>query len=333
MDKICYQSIYASHIADLISFKRALGFKYEEESRIFRRFDAFIIKEGINRIGITRDLFDKWRDQIPGESDNYKYARCVCLNQLAAYLSDIGIASYVSRLPKRRNSFIPYVFSKQEMNNLFEASNQLENRYRRMNSVIFSIPILLRFLYSTGLRIGEALALNNGDINLADNFLVVKDSKSGKERLVPLSETLSLSCKEYVKYKEKLPINISADAPFFISLNGARYTQSETYCWFRKLLMKSNIPFTGNDHKHRGPRIHDLRHTAACHALAQMAGKGMDLYCSLPILSAYLGHQSLKATDLYVRLTAEMYPELIHKMDIEYLTVFPQIEYENNRLF
>lgn len=332
MNEIFYQSIYAPYISDLISFKRALGFKYVEEARIFRRFDAFIVKEEIKQIGITRELFEKWRDQIPGESDNYKYARCVCLNQLAAYLSDVGITSHISRLPKRRSSFIPYIFSKQEINNLFEASNRIEISHRRMNSVIFSIPILLRFLYSTGLRIGEALSLNNEDINLSDNFLVVKDSKNGKERLVPLSETLSLSCKKYLKYKEKLPINIFADSPFFISLNGARYTQSEAYYWFRKLLIKCNIPFIGNEHQHRGPRIHDLRHTAACHALAQMAENGMDLYCSLPILSAFLGHQSLKATDLYVRLTAEMYPELIHKMDIEYLTVFPKIEYESNGL-
>ena len=58
----------------------------------------------------------------------------------------------------------------------------------------------------------------------------------------------------------------------------------------------------------------------------------MDLYCSLPILSAFLGHQSLKATDVYVRLTAEMYPELIHKVNTEYLTIFPKIEYEGNGL-
>ena len=268
MNDFFYKSVYAPYINDLIAFKRALGFKYNEEANIYRRFDTFIREEGVEQIGITRELYEKWRDRIPEESDNYKYARCVCANQLAAYLSDIGIPSTISRLPKRRDSFTPYVFSKQEMSALFEASNQLETNQKRMNSVIFSIPILLRFLYSTGLRIGEALSLNNEDINLSDNFFVVKDSKNGKERLVPLSETLTLSCKEYLKYKEKLPISVSIGNPFFIPLNGARYTQSEAYHWFRKLLIKSKIPFIGSEHKHRGPRIHDLRHTTACHALA-----------------------------------------------------------------
>lgn len=333
MNDILYRSIYGLHINDLISFKRALGFKYEEEARVFLRFDAFVIKENVTQIGITKELFEKWRDLIPHESDNYKYARCICVNQLASYLSDIGILSYISRLPRRRNTFVPYVFSKQEINTLFETSDRLESNQKRMNSVIFSIPILLRFLYATGLRISEALSLNNEDINLSDNYLTVKDSKSKKNRLVPLSDTLSNVCKEYLIYKQKLPITIYPDSPFFVSLNGSRYTQCEAYHWFKEVLRASKIPFIGNEHKHRGPRVHDLRHTAACHALAQMAENGMDLYCSLPILSVFLGHQSLKATDLYIRLTAEMYPELIHKMDIECLTVFPKIEYETNGFF
>lgn len=327
------QSIYTPYINEFISFKRALGFKYIEEERMLRRFDAFIMKDNITEVGITKDLFEKWRDSIPDESDNYKYARCVCANQLSIYLSDIGIPSYVSRLPRRRNTFTPYVFSKQEIDILFKTSDQLESNQRRMDSVIFSIPILLRFLYGTGLRISEALSLNNEDVNLSDDFLVVRDSKSRKERLVPLSGSLSNACKEYLSYKKKLPIIILPESPFFVSLNGSKYTQSEAYHWFKEILRLSNIPFTGNVHDHRGPRIHDLRHTMACHALVQMTENGMDLYCSLPILSAFLGHQSIKATDLYVRLTAEMYPDMIHKMDMECLTVFPKIEYEANGFF
>jgi integrase/recombinase XerD len=68
-----------------------------------------------------------------------------------------------------------------------------------------------------------------------------------------------------------------------------------------------------------------LRHTFAVHSLAKMAEEGMDLYCSLPILSTYLGHQSLRATNNYVRLTSEMYPELIRKIDIIGFDIFPKM--------
>ena len=77
--------------------------------------------------------------------------------------------------------------------------------------------------------------------------------------------------------------------------------------------------------------MHDLRHTFAVTALAVMAEAGIDLYASLPILSAYLGHQSLDATNYYVRLTANMYPSLIKDVDMIYLDVFPKFRnYEAN---
>lgn len=104
MNKV--QSIYTSYINEFISFKRALGFKYMEEARILRRFEIFVMKENMTQVGITKDLFEKWRDLIPNESDNYKYARCVCVNQLSTYLSDNGICSYISRLPRRRTPLL-----------------------------------------------------------------------------------------------------------------------------------------------------------------------------------------------------------------------------------
>ena len=57
--------------------------------------------------------------------------------------------------------------------------------------------------------------------------------------------------------------------------------------------------------KGRGPRLHDLRHTFAVHSVNQMVRQGVYLYRSLPILSIYLGHASVQATERYVRLTEE----------------------------
>ena len=94
------------------------------------------------------------------------------------------------------------------------------------------------------------------------------------------------------------------------------------YGWFRKILVRAGIPYAGG---HQGPRIHDLRHTFAVHSLAKMAESGLDLYCALPYLSTYLGHQSIRATNGYVRLTAEMYPGLLKNIDTVCLNVFPKI--------
>ena len=81
----------------------------------------------------------------------------------------------------------------------------------------------------------------------------------------------------------------------------------------------------------KSKRLDFLRHTFSVHSLAMMAESGVDLYCSLPILSTYLGHQSLEATNGYVRLTSEMYPGLLRDADMVCLNVFPNTdEYEAN---
>lgn len=76
--------------------------------------------------------------------------------------------------------------------------------------------------------------------------------------------------------------------------------------------------------RNRLPRVHDLRHTFAVSSLASMAEAGIDLYVSLPVLSTYLGHQSLEGTNHYVRLTAMMYPELLKDVNTVCLDVFPK---------
>jgi site-specific recombinase XerD len=195
-----------------------------------------------------------------------------------------------------------------------------------MNSYIIILPALFRLLYGTGIRINEALSLLDDDVNFEQNYLIVRDSKNGKERIIPISESLSSVCREYVKYRERMPVKRENNF-FFMSLNGSKCKHGVVYEWFRKILSKAEIPYKGN---HQGPRIHDLRYTFAVHSLAKMAEEGTDLYCALPYLSAYLGHQSIRATNGYVRLTADMYPNLLKNINIVCLNVFPKIEYHES---
>lgn len=68
-----------------------------------------------------------------------------------------------------------------------------------------------------------------------------------------------------------------------------------------------------------------FRHTFSVHSLKAMADSGLDLYYSLPILSEYLGHQSLEATDKYVRLVSDMYPDLLSEVNDICAYVFPEV--------
>ncbi len=308
--------------------KRSLGFKYSTGAFILHQLDLFAEQTEETSICINKEFATSWGKKRLHESDIYRYGRIRILAQFSSYLNDIGIQSYIPKLPHYpKSTFIPYIFSRNEIDAIFKASDSLTLETVNPASVIFSIPVLLRLLYATGIRIGEALNLKDEEVNLNENYLRVKDSKNGKERIIPISKSLVSVCEEYLKYRSHLPLGKIKSGYFFVSLNGNKCGQS-VRSWFKRCLEKADIPdIKGN----QIPRIHDLRHTFAVTALANMAESGIDLYASLPVLSNYLGHQSLEATNHYVRLTANIYPDLIKKVDMVCLDVFPKISnYESD---
>jgi integrase len=316
-----YSSIYGLHIKHFIEMKKVLGFKYKIGALILAQIDSLAAERVEISLGITKEFAESWGKKQLHESDSYQYDRIRFLAQFSSYLRDLGIQSYIPKLPPFPHStFIPYIYSQKEIEALFKACDEMRLSNVQMDSCIFCMPALIRLLYCTGLRIGEALALKMEDVSLDESYLRVRDSKNGKQRIIPISDSLTSVCNEYVKYRNQLSLGKRKSGYFFVKLDGNKCGYSIGK-WFKKCLNKAAIPYVGRWH---GPRIHDLRHTFAVTSLAHMAESGIDLYASLPILSNYLGHQSLKATEHYVRLTANMYPQLIKDLDMICLDVFPK---------
>jgi integrase len=184
------------------------------------------------------------------------------------------------------------------------------------------MPTLVRLLFATGLRIGEALALKMEDVNTDANFLIVRKSKNGKERIVPFTNSLSKVLTQYKFYREKLPC--LKGEQFFIKPNGENCNNLSTIInWWHKILSMANIPGRG---KIDGPRVYDARHSFCVKSMKKMIGEEKDLYYSLPVLSTYIGHTNLSSTDRYVRMTADMYPELLAKVESICSYIFPKLK-------
>ena len=317
------RSVYAVHIKDLLDLKQKLGIKYQIGKVLLFQIDKLAEERNEISPGITKDFADFWREKRPNESDQYRYDRVRYLIHFSLFLIDKGIDSYIPKLlPYKLNTFVPYIFTHEEILGIFSAVDALKMPVRSISSSqLFSMPTLFRILYGTGIRIGEALSLKESDINIEERYIRVSDSKNGKERIIPISESLASVCKEYKKWKGQLPFCKSNSTLMFVSPDGSKCTNLSANYWFRKCLSNRD---TSNNLSSRTPRIHDLRHTFAVRSLAQMAESGIDLYASLPILSTYLGHSSIGATNHYVRLTASIYPDLINDVDQVCLDIFPK---------
>jgi len=312
MNKFNYQSIYAPYFKQFIGIKKGLGFVSLRAEWIFLELDGFFLSKKVKEIGITKEQIDEWRSTRLNDAPVTIYTKYSVLSQFCKYLCKAGYNCYIPRLPATspQVSFTPYIFTNQQMADIFWAYDNFEMYDRHMSTAIFMMPALIRVLYGTGLRISEALSLKNKDADLANGCLYIRKSKNGDERIAPLSEGLVNVLKQYLQYRNRIPLSHLNDDNkfFFVSTLGTNCTQGTAYRWFKKALAVSGIPHQGD---HKGPRVHDVRHSYAIHSLEKMAKSGLDLYYSLPLLSKCLGHKSLQSTDRYVRLTAEMYPDLL----------------------
>lgn len=317
------QGLYKPYIGQYLDFKRSLGYKLRDVEYIFILFDRLTITRNETEIGITKELSDKWCAARPNESHGTRILRVSTLSLFARFLCNLGYPSYVPELLTRRRSFVPYIFSKDEVMALLSACDQCSLDHVTSDPTRMLMPALFRLLYGTGLRIGEALALKESDINLCEQYLIVRESKNGTERMVPMSGSLAAVCRQYqARKRSHLSKSRSTDL-FFVKNDHTSYRRSAIYRAFRQVLGEAGIPHRG---KSLGPRLHDLRHTFACHSLAAMAESGIDLYHSLPILSTYLGHRTLESTDKYVRLTSEMFPSVLKDVNAVCGYVFPEPE-------
>ncbi len=318
-----FKSIYALLIQEYINFKQSLGYKFELGNGL-QDIDSFFSSAGSTHIGVTRSESDQWCSKRPNETDVNRYKRSSHLRDFSRFLNDIGYESYVPRLPKNiPSTYTPHIFTKDEMIRLFSACDQID-AYHPNSTYRFCYPVFIRILSSTGLRKSEAIALTVGDVDLDQGTMLIREPKNERDRLLPFSSSLLAVLKEYSEH-----FNVGAEGwqPFLRQLDGKILNGDSAYRIFRKSLKFAGIPHGG---RKQGPCLHCLRHSFACASLAKMAEEGLDLYYCLPILSKYLGHASLEATEGYVRMTENVYPGIIADLNQVCPSIFPEVSHEES---
>jgi integrase len=334
MNKYVFKSILAPYMDSFLQMKETMGFGQVKFRVIFKEFDKFFIENDVTEPCITQSLISRWNATRVNDSCRTLYDKYSVISQFSKYMCHLGYPCYVPRLPRRLfNNFIPYIFTHEQIAQILKTCDSLVMLNNNMESKLFALPALFRLLYSTGLRISEATSLKNEDVDFERRFIIIRKTKNQRQRLTPLNVTMIEVMLQYRNARQRLPLpNLdNPDNFFFVSPSGKPLNKGNAYGWFRKILKKCGIPHLGKNH---GPRVHDLRHTCAVHSLMKQVKEGADIYCILPVISVFLGHKTIKGTELYIRLTQEMYPEIIKQEQSVTSFVFPsqpeiEPDYEN----
>jgi integrase len=306
-----------------VNIKRTEGYKYKDEADIFRKFNQFLTEKGITKPSISKETMDEWCKQSIYESRKSLSNRISAIRQFCIYLASLGYDVYLPEaVTKARNdAFTPYIFSHDEIKQIFITLDNLPSGRRYNSDTVY--PVLFRVLYGCGLRISEALELKIRDIDISKGIITIHHGKYDRKRIVLMSPSLhKICCDYYETYLKNLP----EDNYFFGNTDGKKRNRGSVGHFFKRILWQSNIPYLG---KGKGPRLHDLRHAFCCHSLKQMSDNGIDLYCALPVLSTYVGHTSIVATERYLRLTQDIFSDIELKMEELTNHIYPEVEYDD----
>ena len=155
-------------------------------------------------------------------------------------------------------------------------------------------------LASTGLRSGEALRLDRGDVALTAGILHIRRTKFRKDRLVPVHSSTLAVLRDYAKHRDATFPERKTPA-FFISSRGTRLSPTGLKAAFKAATSLANLDQNG-----KRLRPHDLRHRFAVKRLAIWHQERADVRAALPLLATYLGHARYSDTAYYVTAGADL---------------------------
>lgn len=325
-----YTRPLAEPIRNFVAEKRRIGYKFNSEAQMLRELDRFAEANNCPVNRLPRDIVHLWNEKQPVHSTKTHQTRWCAIHQLSEYMVKHGYEAYIpaplGTAICEHGAFVPYIFSDNELRGYFRQIDNLRNwNYSPYQHLFY--PLLFRLLYACGLRLNEALTIKIRDVDLENGILTIRGAKFDKDRLVPMSESLTNRCQAFMNASHK---TLNPDSLFFPAPDGMVYSHGTIYAKHRGALKNAGISYGG---RKNGPRIHDFRHTFAVHCLRRWMRNGIDVENAMLYLSAYMGHVNTAGTHTYLRLTAELFPDIITKVEAFAGNVVPGLDgddYENH---
>lgn len=308
-----FKSKWKNYFIDFIELKRSLNFSYNNHILTLKSFDDFLFHNKQYSV-ISKESIYRWIDYNKFAPSSL-YQRMICIRHFSEYLNGLSIESYIPPLPpfKKRHS-ISYIYSFDELKSLFIAADNLNFKCFNGRSSIIVVPIVLRLLYVTGMRVGELINLKKSDVDLKNGVIRITTSKNGKERQIPIEKSITDILVKHHK-KRSSYVNENNSEYFFCNLRGDQISIQSLHNWFKKCLITIGIKRLNGR-----PRLHDLRHTFAVNSLSSLLQQGINFPTALLLLSVYLGHSNPNSSARYLRLTRKRYPKMMRQLNDFYCT-------------
>lgn len=284
-----------------LTHRRGLGFELESTGVVLLDFARFA--DGIGHNGpLTTELMLRWATRSEDHSTRYRASRLSIVRGFARHLAAHDGLSQVPDMRLLASGFRreqPHIYTDGQLSELIAAASQLSPAYQLRPH---TYAALFGLLASTGLRVSEALALRQDDVDLGAGLLVIRETKFRKSRLVPMHTTVGQAMRRFAARRDRDPDTRTAES-FFVGAHGKSLPYSTVRSTFRHICRLLGWRSNGTLPR---PRIHDLRHSFACRRLVGWYRDGVDVNQAIAALSTYLGHAKVTDTYWYLSGTGEL---------------------------
>jgi integrase/recombinase XerD len=293
-------------LKDYLAMRRKLGFKLQKHEETLRGFLNFF--ETRKDTYLTTELALKWAKKPKNTDPAWWTERLSMIRGFAAYWKTIDprteVPSLHILLPQYKRP-TPHIYSNQEIAQILSLAKKLPTKDS------YTYWTLYGLLLATGMRIGEALALDNEDVDLKQGVITIRDTKLNKSRILPLHITTLEILKQYVQKRNK-QFAKSKEAAFFVVSDDRRPSHHMAWRRFKKILIEMGI---WNPSHNKDPRLHSLRHTFAVRALTEFYRNGQDIDGKIHALSTYLGHKDIRCTYWYLTAVPELMAQVLSRLE------------------
>jgi integrase len=283
-------------LAEYLAVRRALGYKLDTAERLLSQFLDYLEARGEQRITIEHAL--AWAT-LPNGQACWHAHRLQTVRRFARYLHAADPEVQVppaGLLPGRSRRATPYLYTDEQIAALITAADMLGTAHRTA-----TFQTLIGLLTVTGMRIGEAIALDCDDLDCTHNVLTVH-GKYGKTRELPLDPSAADALRRYLRRRDRPP-SPSGEQALLVSEAGTRLLVSNVQHAFGKLRRRAGIAPRSAACR---PRLHDIRHSFAVRTLLDAYRTGVDVGGRLALLSTYLGHVDPTMTYWYLDAAPEL---------------------------
>ena len=286
------------HVEDYLTLRRSLGFKLRLHGDVLPQFADYL--EVAGAATITTEHAVSFAQLPKGVQPIHWAQRLSMVRGFARYLSTIDPTTEVPPhdvFGARYQRPTPYLWEEVEVLSLMEAAGQLQPALRAI-----TYQTLFGLLWTTGMRIGEAVALDRDDVDLDAGVVTVRKTKFGKSRQLPLHPSSTQALANYARVRDALCPTATGES-FFLSCHRSRPDKSTIQEGFRELRAATQISTAPGV---SAATLHDFRHTFAVNTLLDWHRDGSDVQAKMLWLATYLGHAKPASSFWYMTGAPEL---------------------------